>query len=45
MVAGTRIGGGVQAMTSSATGDFPALVPPTVGTKRTFATGQFSVMP
>ena len=45
MVAGTRIGGGVQAMTSSGTGDFPALVPPTVGTKRTFATGQFSVMP
>lgn len=45
MVAGTRIGGGVQAMTSSATGDFPPLLPPTVGTKRTFATGQFSVMP
>ena len=45
MVAGTRIGGGVQAMTSSATGDFPALVPPAVGTKRTFATGEFSVMP
>jgi hypothetical protein len=45
MVAGTRIGGGVQAMTSSATGDFPALVPPTVGTQRTFATSQFSVMP
>lgn len=45
MVAGTRIGGGVQAMTSSATGDFPALVPPAVGTKRTFATGLFSVTP
>ena len=45
MVAGTHIGGGVQAMTSTATGDFPALVPPTVGTKRTFATGEFSVTP
>jgi len=44
-VAGTRIIGGVQAMTSSATGDFPALVPPMVGTQRTFATGLFSVQP
>jgi hypothetical protein len=45
MVAGTRIGGGVQAMTSTANADFPALVPPAVGTERTFATGEFSVMP
>ncbi|MEO6772050.1 MAG: hypothetical protein ABI467_03400 [Kofleriaceae bacterium] len=45
MVAGRPIGGGVQAMTSTATGDFPPLVPPTVGTQRTFATGEFSVTP
>ena len=45
MVAGTRINGGVQAMTSSAAGDFPAVVPPAVGTKRTFATGLFGVTP
>jgi hypothetical protein len=45
MVAGTRIGGGVQAMTSTGTNDFPPLVPPSVGTERTFSTGEFSVMP
>ncbi|HET9989868.1 MAG TPA: hypothetical protein VFQ65_15155 [Kofleriaceae bacterium] len=45
MVAGSKVGGGVQAMTSTAAGDFPALLPPTVGTKRTFATGEFSVTP
>ena len=45
MVAGTRVGGGVQAMTSTGTNDFPARVPPAVGTQRSFATGEFSVMP
>jgi hypothetical protein len=45
MVAGTRVGGGVQAMTSTGTNDFPPLVPPSVGTERTFSTGEFSVMP
>jgi hypothetical protein len=45
MVAGTKVSGGVQAMTSSGTGDFPPLVPPVVGTSRTFATGELSVTP
>ena len=45
MVAGAKISGRVQAMTSTGTGDFPALVPPVVGTHRTFATGQFAVTP
>ena len=45
MSAGTKVSGGVQAMTSTATGDFPPLVPPIVGTSRTFATGELSVTP
>jgi hypothetical protein len=32
-------------MTSTGTNDFPPLLPPTVGTDRTFSTGEFSVMP
>ncbi len=45
MVAGTRVTGGVQAMTSSLAGDFPAAVPPTAGTHRTFAAAAFAVTP
>ena len=45
MAAGTKVAGGVQAMTSTGTGDFPALVPPVAGTSRTFATGELSVTP
>lgn len=45
LVAGAQIRGGVQAMTSTGTGDFPALVPPAAGTHRTFATGVFAVTP
>ncbi|MEO8550304.1 MAG: hypothetical protein ABI678_10025 [Kofleriaceae bacterium] len=45
MVAGAQVKGGVQAMTSSGIGDFPALVPPAAGTHRTFATTPFAVTP
>lgn len=45
MVAGKVVTAGVQAMTSTGTNDFPPLVPPAVGTHRTFATGGFSVTP
>jgi hypothetical protein len=45
LVAGTQVKGGVQAMTSTGMGDFPALVPPATGTHRTFATTPFTVTP
>ncbi len=45
LVAGKPATGGVQAMTSSAMNDFPALVPPPMGAARTFAGTQLTVTP
>ena len=45
LVAGKPATGGVQAMTSSAMNDFPALVPPPIGAARTFAGTQLTITP